>query len=285
MYASITPLLYRIGIRDVPTIRTARNSLDVLLDVAVAREDYRILRDTAAGFDPHVVFLQTLLYPCYLAYFLPKKYPIVITFWNGDVTWWAQWNGIDRAIKRQIVSHGVRRAAALTVNSEHARRSLMEIGAETGKIHLIRYPGVDLERFAPASKVQARRALGISAEKVVFCPRGLGGSLNSDVIVEAAGVVAASQPGTLFLFVSGAAGETEWEHHVERARAMGIEDCLRMDGHVPWETMPLYYQSADVVVSVSSKDSLPNCMLEAMACRVPLVMGDLPKSGTGWRTE
>jgi glycosyltransferase involved in cell wall biosynthesis len=30
------------------------------------------------------------------------------------------------------------------------------------------------------------------------------------------------------------------------------------------------------MVSVSSLSSLPNCMLEAMACAVPVVMGDIP---------
>jgi len=276
-YVSVASFLWRIGVRDAATIRSARNSLDVVLDVAIARADLRILKIAAAGFDPNVVFLQTLLYPCYLAFFLPERYPVVVTFWNGDVTFWSQWNGIDRAIKRQIVSHGVRRAAALTVNSEHARRCLMEIGAEADKIHMIRYPGVDLERFAPGSKREARRALGISAEKVVLCPRGIGAYLNSDVIVEAAVKVARAHPDTLFLFVSGAEGETGWENHVQRARESGISGCLRRDGHIPWETMPLYYRSADVVVSVSSRDSLPNCMLEAMACGVPLVMGDIPQ--------
>ncbi|MBE0602669.1 MAG: glycosyltransferase family 4 protein, partial [Deltaproteobacteria bacterium] len=276
-YASVAPFLWRIGVRDAATIRSARNSLDVLLDVAFARADLRILKNAAAGFDPHVVFLQTLLYPCYLAYFLPEGYPIVVTFWNGDVTFWSQWDGIDRVIKRQIVSHGVRRASALTVNSEHARRCLMEIGAEADKIHMIRYPGVDLERFAPGSKPEARRALGISAEKVVLCPRGIGGFRNSDVIVEAAAKVARTNPGTLFLFVSVSKNDAEWERHLEKAGAMGIADCLRLDGHVPWETMPLYDRAADVVVSISSEDSLPNCMLEAMACEVPLIMGDIPQ--------
>src|SRR5687768_18412964 len=41
--------------------------------------------------------------------------------------------------------------------------------------------------------------------------------------------------------------------------------------------MPLYYRAADVMVSPSSNDSLPNCMLEAMACGVPVVMGDIPQ--------
>lgn len=276
-YTSLVPLLFRIGIRDAETIRSVRNSLNLLLEIAVSKEDYRILRDAAAKFDPHVVFLQTLLYPCYLAYYLPKRFPVVVTFWNGDLMYWSQWNGIERAFKRQIVAHGVLRASALTVNSGHARECLAGMGAEAGKIHLIRYPGVDLERFAPGSKREARRALGISAEKVVLCPRGIGGFRNSDVIVEAAAKVARAAPGTLFLFVSVSENDSEWERHQEKARTMGIANCLRMDGHVPWERMPLYNQAADAVVSISSEDSLPNCMLEAMACEVPLIMGDIPQ--------
>ena len=34
---------------------------------------------------------------------------------------------------------------------------------------------------------------------------------------------------------------------------------------------------ADVMVSVSSNDSLPNCMLETMACGVPVMMSDIPQ--------
>jgi glycosyltransferase involved in cell wall biosynthesis len=40
--------------------------------------------------------------------------------------------------------------------------------------------------------------------------------------------------------------------------------------------MPYYYSAADITVSISSKDSFPNCMIEAMACRSPVVMGDIP---------
>jgi len=275
-YSLLLPHFRRLGILDIPTIRSAGNALDLLLDAALAREDSKLLLDAVERFDPDIVFLQTLLYPCHLAFHLPKKYPILVTFWNGDATWWAQWDGIDRAVKRQIVSRGVERAAALTANSEHVRRSLLEIGADPGKIHLIRYPGVDLERFAPGPKEPFREELRIPAGKVVLCPRGLGGYLNSDVIIECMPEVLRTHPDTLFLFLSGVGGE-EWDRHVERARVLGVERNLRRDGQVPWERMPAYYRASDAMVSVSSYDSLPNCMLEAMACGIPVVLGDLPQ--------
>ncbi len=275
-FSLLLPFFLRIGIRDVATFRSAANTLDVLFDVAIARADIGILRDAVSKFDPHVVFLQTLLYPCHLAYHLPRKYPVIVTFWNGDATWWAQWDGIDRTIKRGIVCRGAALASAMTVNSEHVRRALLDIGADGRKIHLVRYPGVDLERFAPGPKGAARARLRITAGKVVFCPRGLGGYLNSDVIVESMPEVLGANPDTLFLFVSDA-GSEEWEKHLERAQALGVERHLRRDGQVPWEEMPDYYRASDVMVSVSSNDSLPNCMLEAMACGTPVVIGDIPQ--------
>ena len=41
--------------------------------------------------------------------------------------------------------------------------------------------------------------------------------------------------------------------------------------------MPYYYSAADVMISLSSNDSLPNTMLEAMACGCPVIMGDIPQ--------
>lgn len=48
-------------------------------------------------------------------------------------------------------------------------------------------------------------------------------------------------------------------------------------GSVSHEIMPDYYNASDVMISLSSNDSLPNCMLEAMSCKTPLIMGDIPQ--------
>jgi len=249
-----------------------------LLEHSVLLNDMLMVRRYAREFQPDLVFAQTLLYPCYLALLLPRRIPLMITFWNGDVTWWAQHDGIERAFKKKLVERASRRAAAITVNSGAARDACLGYGAGADKVQLIRYPGVDLQLFNPSvTQVDARQALAISARNVVLCPRGLGGYLNSDVIIEAASLVLAQLPDTLFLFISGVGSDELWEEHLQRASALGIAGDLRRDGKVDWKTMPLYYRAANVMVSPSSNDSLPNCMLEAMACGVPVVMGDIPQ--------
>jgi glycosyltransferase involved in cell wall biosynthesis len=251
-------------------------SSDMYNEVVRATRDLKILKRTVRESKPDIIFLQTLLYPCYLAFLLPQAFPIMITFWNGDLTWWAEWTGIERKLKKALVAYGVRRARAITVNSTLAFNACVECGAEREKIRLIRYPGVDLSVFTPSAKGQARIKLGIDFEKVVLWPRGLGSYLNSDVIIEAIPMVIRKHPNTLFLFISGNGKEQEWQQHLQRVKEFGFERNVRWDGNVPWELMARYYNASDVMVSISSNDSLPNCMLEAMACGTPIVMGDIP---------
>ena len=69
----------------------------------------------------------------------------------------------------------------------------------------------------------------------------------------------------------------ELERHQLRTHNLDIEKNFRWDGQVPFDMMPIYYCAADVMVSIASNDSLPNCMLEAMACGIPVIMGDIPQ--------
>ncbi len=269
-------LLFRLGVRDVGILRRVMNSLDLLYEMDVAERDLAALEAAAGDFRPDVILLQTLLYPSYLACLLSGKPRIVVTIWNGDAMWWAEWTGLEKLLKKRIVARGLRAADAVTVNSRASGDACRGHGARKEAVHLVRYPGVDLARFRAGDRSRARESLGIAARKVVLCPRGLGGYLNSDVILEAAALVAARIPGALFLFVSGVGQTTELEKHRERARALGIADMCRWEGQAPWEAMPAYYHAAEVMVSISSRDSLPTCMLEAMACGVPVIMGDIP---------
>jgi glycosyltransferase involved in cell wall biosynthesis len=261
-------------------VRSVRGAAKRLAQVLLLALELRtLLRDRATllrvmdDFQPDVVLLQTLQYPSYLAYALPRSQRLMVTFWNGDLTYFARWTGVEMFAKKSLVVHGLKRVDAITVNSQTAFDAAVALGADAAKMYLIRYPGADLARFQPRSREEARRRLGITASRVVLCPRGLGDFFNSRSIVQAAALLEERHADTLFLFVSGVGAE-EWKEHVALAARLGVRAALRYDGHIAWQDMPWYYSAADVMLSVKTADSCPNCMLEAMACGIPVVMSD-----------
>jgi glycosyltransferase involved in cell wall biosynthesis len=256
-------------------IRPLRAAGILWTELKKALADIAVLKKTVRQFRPQVIFVQTLLYPCYLAYFLPKSIPLIITFWNGDVIWWAKRNGTERLFKKQITLRGVRRAAAITANSAAVRDTCRGYGVPGEKIHFIRYPGVDLDRFKPSEKESAKKKLGIGGRRMVFCPRDLAPYLNTWVVLRSVPAVALRHPEVVYVFVVDKSNNAAWQRLLrENAPEIDPKHIRRTD-HLPWEDMPAYYGAADAVVSISVNDSLPNCMLEAMACGVPVVMGDI----------
>lgn len=269
---SLIPAPVRVFLRGV------LNLVMLGVELRTMRRDLATLRAVVARKQPDVVLLQTLQYPSFLAYRLPADLPMVVTFWNGDLTYFAKWTGLEMLLKKRMVVHGLKRMNAITVNSQTAFDAGVELGADPKKMTLVRYPGADLTRFQPRSKTEARQRLDIRARHVLLCPRGLGTFFNSDIIVEAAANVAKRYPDLLVLFISGVGGEEEWVRHLQMAENLGIVDAMRWDGHIAWEDMPWYYAAADVMVSVKTADSCPNCMLESMACATPVVMSDTPQN-------
>nr|WP_320161336.1 glycosyltransferase family 4 protein [uncultured Methanoregula sp.] len=249
--------------------------LKFMLELINLERDYFILKRTIKEKKPDVIFLQTLLYPCYLILLIRNTAPVIITFWNGDVTWWAKWTGIERLLKKQIIIQGVKRAVAITVNSTEALNACIQYGKSAQNIHLIRYPGVDLSRFYPIDKESAKKHIGNDAKKIVFWPRGIAKYLNFDTLVTASQIVLTKYPDIHFIILFA---NKEIDHSIqEDLKAKGMEKNYSLVNKIRFEDMPYYYAAADMMVSISSNDSLPNTMLEAMACGCPVIMGDIPQ--------
>jgi glycosyltransferase involved in cell wall biosynthesis len=237
--------------------------------------DYSILKRTIDQKQPDIIFLQTLLYPSYLILLIRKSVPVIITFWNGDVTWWAKWTGIERLLKKQIVIHGIKRATSITVNSREAYNACINYGKSAKCIHLIRYPGVDISRFHPIDKVLAKKHIRENAQIIVFWPRGIADYLNFDTLVAASQSVLKKYTDIKFIILFS---NKEVDFSIkEQLKLKGIEKNYSLLNKIQFEDMPYYYSAADMMISISSNDSLPNTMLEAMACGCQVIMGDIPQ--------
>ena len=131
--------------------------------------------------------------------------------------------------------------------------------------------GVNTETFSPGVRGEARRQLGLpengrmillAGHSFVEKRKGLDQALQIlSTLRQAEKGLARVATGEFSLLLAG--GDSR------EVRPRGWK--VRRVGRVPAERMPLLYQAADVLLFTSLEDNLPNVILEAMACGLPVV--------------
>jgi glycosyltransferase involved in cell wall biosynthesis len=139
--------------------------------------------------------------------------------------------------------------------------------------------GVDPQRFHPGAPSASLRAdLGLLGRRIVLSPRGLRPMYRHEVVVEAL----ARLPDDVLLLLVKWQPDAEYLARLESLiRERGLESRVRWLPPLGHDEMADHYRVADVVVSVPVTDAFPVTALEAMACGIPVVLGDLPSAHEG----
>ncbi|APZ44667.1 glycosyl transferase family 1 [Acidihalobacter ferrooxydans] len=184
--------------------------------------------------------------------------PVVVTSRGTDVNWIPRY----RAPRAQL-RWAARRAAGLISVSAALGEHLRALGVSRERITVLRN-GVDLDTFRPLSEAGAalRHKLGLSAP-VLLSVGSLIERKGHHLSIEAL----RGLPGATLLI----AGEGPLRPQLERqAEVAGVADRVRFLGPVAHADLPRYYSAADVFVLASSREGMPNVVLEALACGVPV---------------
>lgn len=192
--------------------------------------------------------------------------PLVSSAWGSDVL------GAG-ALGRHRSRAAIRGADLVLADSAplaDAARRLVPNGPPIEAFH----PGVDLDRFAPGDREQARRALGWApGVPIVLSPRAIHPLYNQGSVIRAFALSRRSLPDARLVLKHP--GEAVPPAIAETVRGLGLEEAVDVLGHVDAAAMPLLYRAADVVVSLPSSDSSPATAWEALACARPVVVSDL----------
>lgn len=183
--------------------------------------------------------------------------PVVLTARGSDVNVIAHY---PRPLRR--IRWAAERAAALVTVSDALNAKVRELGVIPEKVTTLRN-GVDLDRFAPQDRKRIRDGLGLTG--LTWLAVGN--------LIELKGVhitleALARVPDVTLLIVGDG---------VEKPRLQGLVRKLRLDmrvrfiGTVPHAQLADYYNAADVMVLASSREGMPNVVLEALACGTPVV--------------
>jgi glycosyltransferase involved in cell wall biosynthesis len=173
-----------------------------------------------------------------------------------------------REIRSMRLAAGLTHATVLVAESLRPFAAGV-IGVDPGKISVIPN-GIDTDRFRPTDgSSQLRAGLGIPPEAfLVGTVARLSPVKNQALLIEA---VAGMNDDKVHLVL---AGDGECREDLEgQAQALGMRARVHFLGSVV-ETVPVY-QALDLFVLSSVAEGMPMCILEAMACSVPIVSTDV----------
>lgn len=190
--------------------------------------------------------------------------PFVVTARGTDL------NLIPQYVRpRRLIVRTANRAAGSIGVCSALMESLAELGADAKKLHVMRN-GVDLERFRPIDRAEARRHVGIPLPNQVLLSVGyLIERKGHDIAIKAL----SSLPEEVVLVIAGSGPERE---NLERlASALGLDNRVQFVGQVANEDLKWWYSAADALVLCSSREGWANVLLEAMACGTPAIATDI----------
>jgi D-inositol-3-phosphate glycosyltransferase len=180
-----------------------------------------------------------------------------------------------RAIGEAQVVEAADRLVAST--AEEAGQLVGLYDANPAKIATIA-PGVDLDIFAPGSRAEARRRIGVAADAVMLLFVGRIQALKApDVVLAAAAELLAADPSIrdrlVVAVVGGPSGSglAQPEHLHKLAGSLGVADVVRFERPVPQPELAHYYRAADLTLVPSYTESFGLVAVESQACGTPVV--------------
>ena len=235
------------------------------------------VRKLIKNIDPDIIHLYSIYFPAYLGVYAPSKYPLVIMPWNGDILWKENRSRFHSL----FVKYALNKAKLILYNSEQMKLECQKLVSNNNKFHS--RLGINTSLFYPYEKIEEikqvkdiRDELELGNAPVILSTRSLGRFYNIDIIIKAIPTVLKSIPDAKFVFLWHAGSETQIETISKLVSTLKVVSSVRMVGKMNYKKLPVYYNLSDVFVSISSNDSAPMSLLEAMACGVPSVTADHP---------
>ena len=166
------------------------------------------------------------------------------------------------------IIQGVDRVICAT---EQERTLLQQLySASSEKISVIPL-GVDMDRFHPAEKDEARRALGLNDERIILFVGRIEPLKGVDILINAAALLESDVECCVLIVGGDESSLTEVAELQALAKERGIEHRVAFVGAVDHDTRPLYYNAADLCVVPSHYESFGLVAVEAMASGLPVV--------------
>jgi D-inositol-3-phosphate glycosyltransferase len=199
--------------------------------------------------------------------------PHVVMFHTlGEIKNRASYGEHEPPLRIDAEAEVLRSADRVICATQQEATSLRQLyGAREEQIAVIPL-GVDLDRFRPVAKRDARSTLGLTHdERIILFVGRIEPLKGIDILISAAAQLHDDE--NFQVLIVGGDARTEQQVAELRAHAerLGIDHHVSFVGAVDHEALPLYYNAADVCVVPSYYESFGLVAIESMACGTPVV--------------
>lgn len=194
--------------------------------------------------------------------------PVTVTLRGHDINVLAHTRG-----RRRMVQEALAGAARVFGVSRALCDGAVELGADPDRC-VVSSNGVDLERFRPGDRHEARARLGLPTDRPTVVAVGhLVERKGFHHLLRAARALLDGPVPDMQLAILGAGGQ-EGDYSGELARLaaeLELGDHLVMPGAVPNPQLRDWYVASDLSCLASEKEGWPNVVLESLACGRPVI--------------
>ncbi|MEI8349035.1 MAG: glycosyltransferase [Candidatus Omnitrophota bacterium] len=214
------------------------------------------------------IIFSSWVYPDgYCAMRLAKKFriPYMVEALGSDINIYTK-----TTLRRIIIKQILRRATKIITVSKDLKRKIMQSNIPEQAISIV-YAGINHKTFYPMDKTLARKQVNVSAGKVVIFVGNLVKIKGIEYLLKA---IPLSKNKDWKLYIIG---EGELRGRFQKVIAeLGLEERVFMPGMVAHDKLCLWLNVSDMLCLPSFTEGVPNVVLEAMACGLPVVASRLP---------
>ena len=170
-------------------------------------------------------------------------------------------------LPRTMMRWAAARAHSLIGVSNALLDGVRKWGIAVDRLQVIRN-GVNLERFRPVPRPEARMRLGIQGAPIFLSVGNLVELKGHHITIEAFSEVVRDYPDARLVIIGEGPDQGRLMALVAQ---LGVTSRVVFAGMLPQEDLYLWYSAADMSILASSREGWPNVLLESMACGTPVV--------------
>jgi len=195
--------------------------------------------------------------------------PVVVSARGSDINHFAKFPLI-----RRFLQYTLNRTDRVVAVCQALKEAMIQLRIPEEKITVIPN-GVDIKKFHPFSKEEARRKLQLPLDKrVLLSVGGLIPRKGFDLLIKALKLLFEEwHKRDLYLVI---VGEGSSRRALEQLiDSLGLGEHVYLAGAIPHHELYVWYSAADLFCLASSREGWPNVVLEALASGTPVVATDI----------